>query len=427
MTSAKLFEKAKSLIPGGVNSPVRAFRSVGLEPPFIARGSGSKLHDIDGNEYIDYVCSWGPLLLGHLHPEVKRAVEEAVEQGLTFGAPTEREVELAELICDAVPSVGMVRLVCSGTEAVMSALRLARGYTGRPYVMKFSGCYHGHCDSMLVKAGSGLLTAGVPDSGGVSADTAESTLIAEYNDPDSVKRLFETCGEKIAAVIVEPIAGNMGVVNPGPGFLPYLREITAEYGSLLIFDEVISGFRASYGGAQELFGVTPDLTTLGKIIGGGMPVGAYGGKREIMELVAPSGGVYQAGTLAGNPVSTAAGIATLRVLKDDPDIYRRLSQKTNFLVSAFRKAAEKYGIKVQINQAGSLFTVFFTDRPVINYKTALASDTRMFARYFASMLAQGIYLAPSQFEAVFVSDALGDADLAKTAAAIDRAFREIGR
>lgn len=427
MTSAKLFEKAKSLIPGGVNSPVRAFRSVGLEPPFIARGSGSKLYDIDGNEYIDYVCSWGPLLLGHLHPEVKRAVEQAAEQGLTFGAPTEREVELAELICDAVPSIGMVRLVCSGTEAVMSALRLARGYTGRPYVMKFSGCYHGHCDSMLVKAGSGLLTAGVPDSGGVSADTAESTLIAEYNDPDSVKRLFETCGEKIAAVIVEPIAGNMGVVNPGPEFLPYLREITAEYGSLLIFDEVISGFRASYGGAQELFGVTPDLTTLGKTIGGGMPVGAYGGKEEIMELVAPSGGVYQAGTLAGNPVSTAAGIATLRVLKDDPDIYRRLSQKTDFLVSAFRKSAEKHGIKVQINQAGSLFTVFFTDRPVIDYKTALSSDTRMFARYFGSMLAQGIYLAPSQFEAVFVSDALGDADLAKTAAAIDRAFQEIGR
>ncbi|MDF2566714.1 MAG: hemL [Oscillospiraceae bacterium] len=427
MNSLELFNKAKEIIPGGVNSPVRAFKSVGLNPPFIQKGKGSKIYDVEGNEYIDYVCSWGPMVLGHLHPQVQKAVEDAVKDGLTFGAPTEREVEIAQLICDAVPSIEMVRLVSSGTEAVMSALRLAKGYTGRQYIVKFSGCYHGHTDSMLVKAGSGLLTAGIPDSNGVSSDTAGNTLIAEYNNIESVKILFEQFGEQIAAIIVEPIAGNMGVVNATREFLEYLREITTKNGSLLIFDEVISGFRASYGGAQALFGILPDLTTLGKIIGGGMPCGAYGGSKEIMSMIAPVGSVYQAGTLSGNPISTAAGIATLKVLKQDEKIYQRISQKADVLVDAYRTAAKKYGVDVVINQAGSVFTVFFTNHSVVDYQSALTSDTKLFAMYFKEMLSQGIYLAPSQFEAVFVSDALSEQDIQKTIDAIDQSFRVIAQ
>jgi glutamate-1-semialdehyde 2,1-aminomutase len=422
-----LFEKAGRYIPGGVNSPVRAYFNVNMNPPFIQRAKGCRISDADGHEYLDYVCSWGPLILGHANPHVLAAIVEAVRDGTSFGAPTEREILLAEMVCQALPAVEMVRMVNSGTEAVMSALRLARAFTGRSKIVKFEGCYHGHSDALLVKAGSGLLTTGRPDSAGVPEEFVAGTVIAPYNDGDYIEKLFRQSGSELAAVIVEPVAGNMGVVAPKPEFLKLLRRLTEEYGVVLIFDEVITGFRISYHGGQGHYGVAPDLTTLGKIIGGGMPVGAYGGKREIMQMVAPLGPVYQAGTLSGNPVAMAAGIATLRLLQESPGLYEELAGKTQFLEDAYLKAAAKYGIPLTVNRVGSLMSVFFIDGPVVDYRTALRSDTRRFARYFQSMLNQGIYLPPSQFEALFLSMAHTQADLERTAAAIEESFRELAK
>ncbi len=424
--SHQLFAAAGRVIPGGVNSPVRAFRSVGLEPLFIKKAQGSRITDVDGHEYLDYVCSWGPLILGHAHPEVIAAITEAAQDGTSFGAPTEREVILAEMISAALPSVEMVRMVNSGTEAVMSALRLARGYTGRSKIVKFTGCYHGHSDPLLVKAGSGLLTLGTPDSAGVPADFVAATIMAPYNDGDYLTDLFRKIGPELAAVIVEPVAGNMGLVEPQPEFLQLLRRLTESYGVVLIFDEVITGFRVSYGGAQGYYGVIPDLTTLGKIIGGGMPVGAYGGKKAIMNLVAPLGPVYQAGTLSGNPVAMAAGIATLRQLQTNPDVYRELDAKAQRLEQTYVEAAARHGLALTVNRVGSLLSPFFTADRVINYETALRADTVMFARYFKLMLDKGIYLPPSQFEALFLSAAHSDADLDRTIAAVWDSFAELG-
>ena len=410
--SENMFEEAKKIMPGGVNSPVRAYQAVHRSPLFIDHAKGSKIVDVDGKEYIDYVCSWGPGILGHADDRVIKAVQDACEKGLTFGAPTEKETILAELVQEIMPSMEMMRLVNSGTEAVMSAIRVARGYTGRDKIVKFRGCYHGHSDGLLVKAGSGALTQAVPDSLGVPADCTKNTLVAEYNDIDSVKQLFEQYGKEIATVVVEPVAANMGVVPPKQGFLKDLREITQQYGALLIFDEVITGFRLSLGGAQEYYGITPDLTTLGKIIGGGMPMAAYGGRREIMEKVAPLGGVYQAGTLSGNPIATTAGITTLRILKENADhIYPRIAEATRQLADAAR---DTFGDRVQVNQVGSLMSVFFTKEPVVDYNSATASDTEAYAAYFNAMLQQGIYLAPSQFEAMFVSTVHSKEDLART-------------
>ena len=410
--SENMFEEAKKIMPGGVNSPVRAYQAVHRSPLFIDHAKGSKIVDVDGKEYIDYVCSWGPGILGHADDRVIKAVQDACEKGLTFGAPTEKETILAELVQEIMPSMEMMRLVNSGTEAVMSAIRVARGYTGRDKIVKFRGCYHGHSDGLLVKAGSGALTQAVPDSLGVPADYTKNTLVAEYNDIDSVKQLFEQYGKEIATVVVEPVAANMGVVPPKQGFLEDLREITQQYGALLIFDEVITGFRLSLGGAQEYYGITPDLTTLGKIIGGGMPMAAYGGRREIMEKVAPLGGVYQAGTLSGNPIATTAGITTLRILKENADhIYPRIAEATRQLADAAR---DTFGDRVQVNQVGSLMSVFFTKEPVVDYNSATASDTEAYAAYFNAMLQQGIYLAPSQFEAMFVSAVHSKEDLART-------------
>lgn len=409
--SGELFERAKKRIPGGVNSPVRAFGSVGRTPRFIRSAKGDRITDVDGNEMIDYVCSWGPGILGHAHPQVIAKVKEACEAGLTYGAPTEREVELAELIGELIPSMEVSRLVSSGTEAVMSAIRTARGFTGRNKIIKFKGCYHGHSDGLLVQAGSAALTTSVPDSAGVPADYTRQTLVASYNDPKSVEALFEANRDDIAAVIVEPVAANMGVVLPGKGFLEFLREITERYGALLIFDEVITGFRLGLGGAQEYFGVTPDLTTLGKIVGGGMPMGAYGGRREIMNMVSPVGPVYQAGTLSGNPVATAAGLETLRILQKDPAIYDRISEKAQRLAAAVRESAQG---KATVNQIGSLLSVFFTSRPVTDYEAAVSSDTARYADYFGFLLESGIYVAPAQFEAMFVSDAHTEEDIAFT-------------
>ena len=419
--SKELFEAAKRRIPGGVNSPVRAFGAVGRTPRFIASARGSRFTDVDGNEMIDYVCSFGPCILGHAHPRVTEAVIHACKDGVTFGAPTRREVELAELIAEMVPSMEVSRLVNSGTEAVMSAIRLARGFTGRDKIVKFKGCYHGHSDGLLVKAGSGALTASMPDSAGVPADDTRNTLVALYNDRSTVEELFLANRDSIAAVIVEPVAANMGVVPPAPGFLAFLREITKRYGALLIFDEVITGFRLSPGGAQEYFQVTPDLTTLGKIAGGGMPLGVYGGKRKIMELVAPAGPVYQAGTLSGNPVATAAGLETLRILKEDPGIYERIERKTRRIADAVRKAAKG---TVCVNQIGSLMSVFFTEGSVTDYESAVSSDTGRFAAYFGMLLDRGIYVAPSQFEAMFVSDAHTEEDIAFTCRMMEEAVRE---
>lgn len=418
--SKELFETAKQHIPGGVNSPVRAFGSVGRTPRFIASASGDKIVDVDGNEMIDYVCSWGPGILGHAHPRVLEKVQEACKDGLTFGAPTEKEVVLAELIADMIPSMEVNRLVSSGTEAVMSAIRTARGYTKRDKIVKFKGCYHGHSDGLLVKAGSAALTVSVPDSAGVPVDYSRNTLIASYNDKKSVEILFEANPNDIAAVIVEPVAANMGVILPEDGFLDFLREITKTYGALLIFDEVITGFRLACGGAQEYFHVTPDLTTLGKIVGGGMPIGAYGGKREIMEMVSPTGPVYQAGTLSGNPVSTAAGIETLKILKEDTDIYRRLEVKAKKIADTVRKAA---GESVCVNQIGSLLSIFFTSERVTDYESAVSSDTGRYAEYFGYLLDQGIYAAPSQFEAMFLSDAHTDEDVEFTCRILERFWR----
>lgn len=420
--SKEWFERAKYHIPGGVNSPVRAFGSVGRTPRFIASARGSKIKDVDGNEMIDYVCSWGPVILGHAHPRVVAAVQQACEEGLTYGAPTVKEVLIAELIAKLIPSMEVSRLVNSGTEAVMSAIRAARGYTKRDKIIKFKGCYHGHSDGLLVKAGSAALTTSIPDSAGVPTDYTKHTLIALYNDKISVEKLFQANPKEIAAVIVEPVAANMGVVLPEQGFLEFLREITKQYGALLIFDEVITGFRLGLGGAQEYYGIIPDLTTLGKIVGGGMPIGAYGGKREIMQTVSPLGAVYQAGTLSGNPIATAAGLETLRILKEDPMIYERLEKKTKILTKAIQKAA---GNRVWINQIGSLFSVFFTKQPVKDYESAISSDTDCYTDYFGYLLEHGIYIAPSQFEAVFVSDAHTKEDIDTTCKVIESYFGDI--
>lgn len=422
--SASLFAEAQKYIPGGVNSPVRAFRAVGGQPRFIRRGFGARVEDVDGNVYIDYVCSWGPLILGHAHPAVVAAVKAAAESGTSFGAPTEAEVELARLVCRLFPSVELVRFVNSGTEATMSAIRVARAYTGRPKILKFDGCYHGHADSLLVKAGSGVLTFNAPDSAGVTAAAAGETLSAPYNDLATVERIFEAQGQEIAAVIVEPVAGNMGVVPPKPGFLEGLRRVTTEAGALLIFDEVITGFRLAPGGAQELYGITPDLTCLGKILGGGLPVGAYGGRRDIMSLVAPLGPVYQAGTLSGNPLAMAAGLATLRALLE-PGSYERLETVSHRLAEGFAEAAREAGIPVRVNRVGSMLTVFFTGDEVTDYEGARRADTAQFARFFHGMLERGVLLPPSQFEALFVSLAHTEAEVEFTVEAARQVFAEI--
>ena len=423
--SSELFEEAQRYIPGGVNSPVRAFKAVGGGPLFIDRGRGPYIWDVDGNKFIDYVGSWGPLILGHAHPLVVQAIEKAAGRGTSFGATTEAEIELAKMIVDAVPSVEMVRLVSSGTEAVMSAIRLARGYTGRDKIVKFEGGYHGHSDSLLAKAGSGVATFGIPDSAGVPRTMTADTLVLPYNDIAAVRMLFESMGPEIACAVIEPVAGNMGVVIPKPGYLADLRELTHKYGIVLIFDEVITGFRLSYGGAQELYGVIPDMTTLGKIIGGGLPLGAYGGRREIMEQVAPVGPVYQAGTLSGNPVAVAAGIETLRILRDQ-NPYAELEAKTARLGDALASAAGQGGIDLQVNQIGSMMTAFFTQEAVDDYATAKTSDTQRYAAFFRGMLERGIYLAPSQFEAAFVSTAHTDEDISRTIEAARNALALIG-
>ena len=416
--SESLFEAAQRVLPGGVNSPVRACRAVGTYPRFLERGLGSHVWDVDGREYIDLICSWGPLILGHCNEAVERAVQEAVRKGLSFGAPTAIEVEMAELVC-RMTGVEMVRMVNSGTEAVMSALRLARGATGRSKIIKFAGCYHGHSDSMLVKAGSGALTGGAPDSAGVPAEIAGDTLTAAYNDLQSVRSLFEANPGKVAAVIVEPVAANMGVVPPEPGFLEGLRALCDEFDSLLIFDEVITGFRLAPGGAQSYYGVRADLVTYGKIIGGGMPVGAYGGSRKLMELVAPLGPVYQAGTLSGNPVAMAAGLTQLKILSSTPEIYTELERRGAMLQEGLRDALS--GIPAQVNRVGSILTVFFTDQPVTGYAQAKSSDLEQFKRWYQGLLQRGVYAAPSQFEAMFLSAAHTDAEIEQ----IIQAAREI--
>jgi glutamate-1-semialdehyde 2,1-aminomutase len=422
--SMRLFQDAQKYIPGGVNSPVRAFKSVGSDPLFINKASGCKIYDADDNEFIDYVGSWGPMILGHCHPAVVASVKAAVDNGSSFGAPTELEVTLAEMVVAAVPSVEMVRMVSSGTEATMSAIRLARGFTGRDKILKFSGCYHGHADSLLVKAGSGAATFGVPDSPGVPADFARYTLTAEYNSLSSVKELIANNQGEIACIIVEPIAGNMGTVPPREGFLEGLRSLCTEEGIILIFDEVMTGFRVAYGGAQELYGVTPDMTTLGKIIGGGLPVGAFGGRKEIMQILSPLGGVYQAGTLSGNPLAMTAGIETLKLLKRD-GFYRELEEKSARLSTGIAQAAKDADYPIYSTRVGSMFCAFFTKGEVYNWTTAAACDTGAFARYFRVMLEEGIYLAPSQFETAFVSIAHTDADIERTIAAARKAFKAV--
>ena len=413
--SYNAFKLAKQHIPGGVNSPARAFKSVGSTPPCIKRAYGSRIADIDGNEYIDYVGSWGPMILGHAFHKVVEELQNAATNGTSYGAPTEIETEVAELVKKMVPSVELIRMVNSGTEATMSAIRLARGYTKRNFIVKFEGCYHGHSDSFLIKAGSGALTHGSPDSPGVTANIANDTLIATYNKLESVTELFEKNGENIAAVILEPIAGNMGVVKAETDFLTGIKELCEKHGALLIFDEVMTGFRVAPGGAQELFNITPDLTTFGKIIGGGLPVGAFGGKREIMEHLAPSGPVYQAGTLSGNPLAMAAGRAVLRELHTDRDIYYQLEKKTHRLVNGLRDNFIKVGIPAVVNRVGSMFTVFLTERVQVNtFEDVMTCDQKLFAQYFNLSLEAGIYLAPSQFEALFVSVAHSQEDIKKT-------------
>ena len=421
--SETLFERAKLHIPGGVNSPVRAFGSVGMTPRFIARAAGSRIWDADGNEYIDFIGSWGPMILGHGNPAVLEAVAKAAQDGLSFGAATEREVEMAELICQIVPGFEMVRMVNSGTEAVMSAIRAARGFTGRDKIVKFAGCYHGHSDALLVQAGSGVMTQGLPGSAGVPAGCTQDTLSAVYNDLPGLEALFKANDGQIAAVIVEPVGANMGVVAPDAGFLQGLRRICDENGALLIFDEVITGFRLALGGAQEYYGVRADLCTFGKIIGGGMPVGAYGGRKDIMSSVAPLGPVYQAGTLSGNPVAMAAGLAQLTLLRDTPDFYAKLNEKSSRFFAAVGEALQERGIAHCMNDVGSLGCVFFTEGPVRNYADAQRSDTARFADYFRHMLSRGIYIAPSQFEAMFISSAHTEEELSRTLDAI----REYGR
>ncbi len=419
--SQKLFEQAKRYLPGGVNSPVRAFGAVGGTPPFIVSGRGSKILDADGNEFIDYVGSWGPLILGHSPPRVVDALKQAVERGTTFGAPTELEVTLARMVAAAMPSIEMVRFVNSGTEATMSALRLARAFTGRDKIIKFAGGYHGHADGLLVKGGSGLATLSLPGSPGVPESYAQNTLVAPYNDSKAVTQLFGSYPEEIAAVIVEPVAANMGVVPPQPGFLDSLRRLTADHGALLIFDEVITGFRVAYGGAQTIYGITPDLTCLGKIIGGGLPVGAYGGKRKIMEMIAPIGPVYQAGTLSGNPLAMTAGIAMLQALSR-PGVYQRLEEAASLLEAGIIKVVSSLDIKLNISRFGSLLTIFFTDSPALDYESVSGADTALFGRFFQQLLSQGIYWPPSQFEAAFVSLAHSDEDIQNTIVVMEKAL-----
>ncbi|MBT1698552.1 glutamate-1-semialdehyde 2,1-aminomutase [Fulvivirgaceae bacterium PWU4] len=404
--SQALFDKAKQFIPGGVNSPVRAFRAVGGNPLFIKKAKGPYLYDEDGNQYIDLINSWGPMILGHAHPAIEEAIREAVSASPSFGAPTAREVEMAELICSMVPSVEKVRMVNSGTEATMSAIRVARGYTGRDKIIKMEGCYHGHGDSFLIAAGSGALTFGYPDSPGVTKGTAQDTLIAPFNDLKAIENLIAKNPEEIAALILEPVVGNMGCVIPAEGYLQGLRELCTRHGIILIFDEVMTGFRLAQGGAQELYGVKPDMSTLGKIIGGGLPVGAYGGRKEIMDSVSPAGPVYQAGTLSGNPMAMAAGLVMLKHLKAHPEIYGQLDKTTTKLVNDMGDEIRKAGFNFTINQVGSMFTLFFTATKVTDFGTAKTSDTALFAKYFQAMLQQGIYLAPSQYEAMFVSTAV---------------------
>jgi glutamate-1-semialdehyde 2,1-aminomutase len=422
--SMTLYRRALEMIPGGVNSPVRAFKAIGIPPTFIERAKGSKIWDVDGNEYIDYVGSWGPMIVGHAHPKIVAALKKTAPKGTSFGASTPLEVDLATKVKKAFPSMELVRMVSSGTEAVMGAIRVARGYTGRAKIIKFEGCYHGHGDSLLVKAGSGAATFGIPDSLGVPRDLAKHTLTAPYNDLESVKALIDQYPGEIACIIVEPIAGNMGVVLPETGFLEGLRKLCDEKGILLIFDEVITGFRAAYGGVQELYKIKADMTCLGKIIGGGLPVGAYGGRRLIMEEVAPLGGVYQAGTLSGNPLAMTAGIATLELLKSKKT-YQDLEKKTLYLTEKISECAEEIGIPLSINRITGMFTLFFTEGPVRDYRTAKLSDTKRFAQFFIEMMDQGIYLPPSQFEAWFISLAHTQKDLDKTIEACDTAFKKI--
>ncbi|MFF2156254.1 glutamate-1-semialdehyde 2,1-aminomutase [Paenibacillus chitinolyticus] len=422
--SAAAFAEAKQVIPGGVNSPVRAFKSVGLTPMYMERASGSRVYDIDGNEYIDYIGSWGPLILGHAHPEVIEAVKSTAEKGTSFGAPTLIETEMAKLVAERVPSIDIVRMVNSGTEATMSALRLARGFTKRNKILKFEGSYHGHADALLIKAGSGVATLGLPDSPGVPESVAQNTLTVPYNDLETVKVVFEKFGEDIAAVIVEPIAGNMGVVPPLPGFLEGLREVTSKFGALLIFDEVMTGFRVHLNCAQGLYGVTPDLTCLGKVIGGGLPVGAYGGRKDIMEQIAPSGPIYQAGTLSGNPLAMAAGYTTLKLL-GQPGVYEELERKSARLAEGFLANAKEIGVPSTLNRVGSMVCPFFTEQKVVNYDTAKTSDLSVFNRYFGHLLDLGISVAPSQFEGMFVSAAHTDEDIEATIEANREALKRL--
>ena len=422
--SRAFFQRAQLSIPGGVSSPVRACKSVGCDPVFIERANGSKVYDVDGNEYVDFVCSWGPMILGHNHPTVATAIKEALAKGTSFGAPTPLEVELAEMVCQAMPAVEKVRFVNSGTEATMSAIRLARGYTKKNVVVKFDGCYHGHADAFLVKAGSGVVTLGIPGSPGVPDDVVKNTISIPYNDFETLEKTLKDDSLNIACVIMEPVAANMGVIAAAPGFLEKVRELTTAHGILLIFDEVITGFRLSLGGAQAKFNIMPDLTCMGKIIGGGLPVGAYGGRKEIMSMVAPEGPVYQAGTLSGNPLAMAAGIATLKVL-NTPGFYERLDKKATAFADALEALAKKYSLPTTLNRVGSVITTFFTSTPVTDFTSAMKSDTTKFAIFYKDMLAQGIYLAPSQFEAAFISDAHTSEDLEKALAKTECSFRKL--
>lgn len=428
--SAAAFAEAKKLMPGGVNSPVRSYRSVDCNPPFIARAEGSHIYDIDGNDYIDYVGSWGPMVVGHAHPQVVKALQEAATRGTSYGAPTLIESQLAKKVMEVYPSIEVIRMVNSGTEATMSALRLARGYTHRNKIVKFIGCYHGHSDSLLVKAGSGMATFGVPDSPGVTPGTAQDTITIPYNDFEAVKEVFAEQGQEIAAIIVEPVAGNMGLVLPKPGYLDLLRKVTAESGALLIFDEVMCGFRASLGGAQAAYAIKPDLTCLGKIIGGGLPVAAYGGRREIMEQVSPAGPVYQAGTLSGNPLAMTAGLETLKIITappepGEPDYSRVLTIKTKKLVLGVAQKAKEAGVTLQVQQAGSMFGFFFSPVEVVDYETSAAADQEAFKVWFKAMLEQGIYIAPSQFETLFMSGAHTDEEIERTIEAAGKALQQV--
>lgn len=423
--SKSLFERAKKVIPGGVNSPVRAFRAVGGNPLFMKRASGAFLYDEDDNEYVDLINSWGPMILGHAHPIVEEAVKQALVNSPSFGAPTAREVEMAELICSVVPSVEKVRMVNSGTEATMSAVRVARGYTGREKIIKMEGCYHGHGDSFLIAAGSGALTFGSPDSPGVTKGTAMDTLIAPFNDLEKVAQIIDMNHGDIAAIILEPVVGNMGCVIPQPGYLQGLRTLCDTHGIVLIFDEVMTGFRLALGGAQELFDIIPDMTTMGKIIGGGLPVGAYGGKKEIMDCVSPVGPVYQAGTLSGNPLAMAAGLVMVKHLRDNPQVYRAVNESATAIVEGIRKQLFAKGMNYTVNQVGSMFTLFFTDATVVNFATAMTSDVLLFARYFQSMLKSGIYMAPSQYEAMFISEAVDRAIVDRILNASEKALNEL--